>query len=93
MSEYRHSTLQGLFDNISRKCEAEEWYQDDGLQITIGKDVDNDEWVAVVDFENGIEPHDNDDEGGAELYENMTRTLGGPEWLEIYEQPDPFEDL
>jgi hypothetical protein len=56
--EYRRSTLQGLFETLARESENSEWYELDPM-ITIGKDSEEDEWVAVIDF---VDDKDDDDE-------------------------------
>lgn len=40
------------------------------------------EYSEALDID---DPNDNDDEGGAEQWENSNRTLGGPEHLEYWE--------
>lgn len=53
------------------------------VQFEISPDA---EWENLAPEE--YEPDDNDDEPGAEQWENSNRTLGGPEYLEYLEDND-----
>lgn len=84
MPEFRNSTLSGLLETLERENEENEWFNLDA-SITIGHDDEEDEWVAIVDLDGSGEPDLDDDELGAEQWENEHRTLGTTPEQEIWE--------